>query len=71
MEPGDGGVRVIQDQGTRRHMRCSAPIETENIAYFGKLLKTEVHPDKRRILIQLLAEEKAKHAARIAAASKT
>lgn len=46
-------------------------IETENIAYFGKLLKTEVHPDKRRILIQLLAEEEAKHAARIAAASKT
>ena len=46
-------------------------IETENIAYFGKLLKTEVHPHKRRILIQLLAEEEVKHAARIAAASKT
>jgi hypothetical protein len=40
-------------------------IETENIAYFSKLLKTEAHPDKRRILIQLLAEEEAKHAARI------
>jgi hypothetical protein len=42
-------------------------IETENIAYFNKLLKTEARPDKRRILMQLLAEEKAKHVARIAA----
>jgi predicted phosphatase len=46
-------------------------IETENIAYFKQLLKTEAHPDKRRILTQLLAEEEAKRAARIAAVSKT
>jgi hypothetical protein len=40
--------------------------QTQNIARFKALLDTEEHPDKRQILIQLLAdEEEAKHAARI------
>jgi len=42
-------------------------IETENIALFKLLLQTESHPDKRKILLQLLAEEKAKHIARVQA----
>jgi predicted phosphatase len=42
-------------------------IETENIAYFKQLLKTEAHPDKRAVLIQLLKEEEAKRDARIKA----
>lgn len=41
-------------------------IETQNIARFKALLETETDPDKRRIIKQLLAEEEAKHAARIA-----
>ena len=43
-------------------------IETQNIAYYKTLLETEAHPDKRETLIELLAQEEAKHAARIAAA---
>jgi len=42
-------------------------IETQNIAHFKLLLKTETHPDKRKILQQLLAEENAKHIARVEA----
>ena len=42
-------------------------VENQNIARFMALLETEDHPDKRRILIQLLTDEEAKNAARIAA----
>ena len=35
-------------------------IETQNIVHFKHLLETEIHPDKRKILLQLLAEEEAK-----------
>ncbi|MEO8317657.1 MAG: hypothetical protein ABJA75_02865 [Bradyrhizobium sp.] len=42
-------------------------IETQNIARFKSLLQTEAHPDKRKILTLLLAEEEAKHTARIEA----
>lgn len=42
-------------------------IETHNIAHFKLLLETETHPDKRKILLQLLAEEEAKRAAHIEA----
>jgi hypothetical protein len=34
--------------------------ETQNIAHFKRLLETENHQDKRKILLQLLAEEEAK-----------
>jgi hypothetical protein len=42
-------------------------IEMQNIARFKLLLKTETHPDQRKILQLLLAEEEAKHVARIEA----
>ena len=35
-------------------------IDTQNIVHFKRLLATEAHPDKRKILLQLLAEEEAK-----------
>ena len=35
-------------------------IETQNIVHFKRLLETETHPDKRKILLQLVAEEEAK-----------
>ena len=35
-------------------------IDTQNIVHFKRLLETETHPDKRKILLQLLAEEEAK-----------
>jgi hypothetical protein len=38
-------------------------IETQNIAHFKLLLETETHPDKRKILLRLLAEEEAKRTA--------
>ena len=41
-------------------------IETQNIAHFKLLLETETHPDKRKIPLQLLAEE-AKHVAHVEA----
>jgi len=41
-------------------------VETQNIARFKALLVAEQHPDKRQILIQLLADEEAKQEARIA-----
>ncbi len=41
-------------------------VETQNIARFKVLLETESDPDKRRVIKQLLAEEEAKHAARMA-----
>jgi hypothetical protein len=37
-------------------------VETQNIAHFKALLETEVHPYERRVLIQLLGEEEARHA---------
>jgi len=42
-------------------------IETQNIAHFKLLLETETHPDKRKILLQLLAEEEAKRTAHVEA----
>ena len=45
-------------------------VETENIARYKTLLETETHPDKRQILIRLLADEEVKHAVRIAATNK-
>ena len=36
-------------------------IATQNIARFKARLRDETHPDKRRILLQLLANEVAKH----------
>lgn len=42
-------------------------IETQNITHFELLLKTETHPDKRKILLQLLAEEEAKRTAHVEA----
>jgi hypothetical protein len=36
-------------------------IATQNIARFKTRLREETHPDKRRILLQLLANEVAKH----------
>lgn len=36
-------------------------IATQNIARFKALLREEKDPDKRRILLQLLADEVAKH----------
>ena len=36
-------------------------IATQNIARFKAQLREETHPDKRRILLQLLANEVAKH----------
>jgi hypothetical protein len=36
-------------------------IATQNIARFKARLREEMHPDKRRILLQLLANEVAKH----------
>jgi hypothetical protein len=39
-------------------------IETQNISHFKALLQSEVDPDKRRVLVQLLANEQAKSAAR-------
>jgi hypothetical protein len=36
-------------------------VETRNIAHFRALLAVENHPDKRKILIELLAQEEAKH----------
>jgi hypothetical protein len=41
--------------------------ETENITHSKALVETETHPDKRKILFELLSEEEAKHLARIAA----
>ncbi len=38
-------------------------VETQNIARFRALLAVENHPDKRKILIELLAQEEAKHMA--------
>ena len=38
-------------------------VETQNIARFRALLAVESHPDKRKILIELLAQEEAKHMA--------
>ncbi len=38
-------------------------IETQNIAHFKLLLETETHPDKRKILLRLLAEQEAKRTA--------
>lgn len=35
-------------------------VATQNIRHFQRLLKTETHPDKRNILLQLLAVELAK-----------
>jgi hypothetical protein len=37
-------------------------IENANIVHFQKLLKSELDPTKREILIRLLGEEEAKHA---------
>lgn len=37
-------------------------VETQNIARFRALLETEMLPHERKVLIQLLAEEEAKHA---------
>jgi len=42
-------------------------IKTQNIAHFTLLLETETHPDKRKILLQLLAEEEAKCTAHVEA----
>ena len=42
-------------------------METQNIARFKLLLETETHPDKRKILLQLLAEEEAKRTAHVEA----
>lgn len=42
-------------------------IETQNISRFKLLLETETHPDKRKILLQLLAEEEAKRIAHVEA----
>lgn len=36
-------------------------IATQNIARFKAQLREETHPDKRKILLQLLANEVAKH----------
>jgi len=38
-----------------------AYVATQNIARFKAQLREETHPDKRRILLQLLANEVAKH----------
>jgi hypothetical protein len=35
-------------------------IATQNIAHFKALLRKETHPDKRQILLQLLANEREK-----------
>jgi hypothetical protein len=43
-------------------------IETENIARFKTILKTEADPDRRTTVTRLLADEEAKRAARIEAA---
>ena len=40
-------------------------IETQNIVHFKRLLETETQPDKRKILLQLLAEEEAKFIAHV------
>jgi hypothetical protein len=56
-----GGCQMPQD-------KMADYIETQNIAYYKTLLETEAHPDKRKTLIELLAQEEAKHAARIAGA---
>jgi hypothetical protein len=36
-------------------------VATQNIARFKAQLREETHPDKRRILLQLLANEVARH----------
>jgi hypothetical protein len=36
-------------------------VASQNISRFKELLRQETHPDKRRILLQLLANEVAKH----------
>lgn len=41
-------------------------IETENISYFTSLLDKETHPEKRKLLRRLLAEQRATRAARLA-----
>jgi hypothetical protein len=41
--------------------------ETQNIVHFKRLLETEIHPDKRKILLRLLAEEEAKLVAHVEA----
>jgi hypothetical protein len=41
--------------------------ETQNIVHFKRLLETETHPDKRKILLQLLAEEQVKLIAHVKA----
>lgn len=41
-------------------------VETENIARFTALLRTETRPRERAVLQQLLAEEEAKLAAKVA-----
>ncbi|MEO8321353.1 MAG: hypothetical protein ABJA75_05350 [Bradyrhizobium sp.] len=38
-------------------------VATQNIVRFRALLAVETHPDKREILIELLAQEEAKHLA--------
>ena len=50
--------------------RMANYIETQNIAYYKGQLETETHLDKRKMLVRLLAEEEAKHAARIALVKK-
>jgi hypothetical protein len=40
-------------------------IATQNIAHFKALLRKETHPDKRQILLQLLANEREKLADRL------
>lgn len=36
-------------------------VETQNIARFRALLKTETRPQERKVLVQLLADEEARH----------
>ncbi len=36
-------------------------VETQNIARFRALLAAETHPDKRKVLTELWAQEEAKH----------
>ena len=45
-------------------------IATQNIARFKAQLRKEMHPDKRRILLQLLANEVARHPEAVEAAER-
>jgi hypothetical protein len=53
--PAEGGVKRTMTDAMETY------IATQNIARFKAQLREETHPDKRRILLQLLANEVAKH----------